>query len=218
MSVCLRVSPWRDVLCTSPPEPALNEAAASVLRGARQLLCKQLRQLNSLLLKGIASAGERGELVVRILLIDAMDNLQQGQSCTTPVYLKDFLAVLLPDFTVLPCNLKHLMEGQYDVENGGYIGCLVVKVKNRKEVSGIRDTVDEMCQYKVKVSADEIVPDVMMLLRVVVDGTKRTEKETLKHNQRQSRRGSSSRSTGLMLGDVFVVKGLDRYHVKGLDR
>ncbi|MCO5552031.1 hypothetical protein L7F22_005539 [Adiantum nelumboides] len=112
MSASLHVSSSSEyVLCTCLPELALNEAAAMALRTNRSLLQQQLRQLNSLLFNGIASAGERGVLIVRFLLIHAMNTLQQEGSPPSPtnfVFLETFLKAFVSDFKQFPCSLKHL--------------------------------------------------------------------------------------------------------------
>ena len=91
MATALWVSEDRlDLVVTYPSEPVLALAAMSVIRKAK-CLSKVVTSLHQLLLHGAVSKGHKGEVIVRLLNLLAMDKAPKRAQGSLEVKLSDFL-------------------------------------------------------------------------------------------------------------------------------
>ncbi|KAI8924314.1 hypothetical protein BC831DRAFT_466017 [Entophlyctis helioformis] len=102
MAICTNISAQRDMMTVFyPSDPILAEAAASALRGKGEYWSLFIGHLSTVMQDGYMDAGDRGELVARILLLMAMDDAAQRQNSncgrTMPVSVRVLLESLFDD-------------------------------------------------------------------------------------------------------------------------
>src|SRR5437660_9282898 len=118
MATCIGISSDRErILTTYPSEPILSEAAFWIIE-SDETLVKILQLFAEILKNGFVDAGQRGEVVGRLILTFCWQACVKAQTSikpqfyTTNVKMDIFLNTLLGDEYNLKCNISEdLLDG-----------------------------------------------------------------------------------------------------------